>query len=281
MNTNLIYDIGCHVGDDTEFYLAKSFNVVAFDANRELCEQVAQRFDPQIKAGRLTVIYGALAPTDQEYIDFFINASLSDWGTIDPYMVERNAKAGTMATVTRVPVIKLTTVFERHGIPYYMKIDIEGADTVPLIQLQKVEDRPALISVEISLHDRAQGLDQIERLRQLGYTEFNFFNQGMRRSVKMPRPATEGTYAPLRAEQSTTGPFGSELPGSWMSYSHAVRRYEGIYRRHTLYRDNPLFSKNGGFGGTLLSKLHNRYRRHVLGDPVTWYDLHARRPLNE
>ena len=33
----LIFDIGCHLGEDSEFYLRKGFKVVAVEANPELC----------------------------------------------------------------------------------------------------------------------------------------------------------------------------------------------------------------------------------------------------
>ena len=45
---NLIYDVGLHLGEDTEYYLKKGFRVIAFEANPELVdipirlEQVAQ-----------------------------------------------------------------------------------------------------------------------------------------------------------------------------------------------------------------------------------------------
>ena len=52
-----------------------------------------------------------------------------------------------------------------------------------------------------------------------------------------------------------------------MDLPAAERRFAGIHERYVLFRDNKLYSKNGMFGGTLLSKAHNRFRRHVLGIP--------------
>ena len=40
---DLIYDIGMHKGEDSEFYLRKGFRVVAFEANPELIASCAQR----------------------------------------------------------------------------------------------------------------------------------------------------------------------------------------------------------------------------------------------
>jgi hypothetical protein len=38
-NPNLIYDVGMHTGQDTEFYLAKGFNVIAIEANPLLMQK--------------------------------------------------------------------------------------------------------------------------------------------------------------------------------------------------------------------------------------------------
>lgn len=38
MNAQLIYDIGAHLGEDTDFYLKKGFKVVAIEANPFLAE---------------------------------------------------------------------------------------------------------------------------------------------------------------------------------------------------------------------------------------------------
>lgn len=36
LKPNLIYDVGLHRGEDTDFYLKKGFHVVALEANPEL-----------------------------------------------------------------------------------------------------------------------------------------------------------------------------------------------------------------------------------------------------
>ena len=33
VNLNLVFDIGMHLGADTEFYLKKGFNVIGFEAS--------------------------------------------------------------------------------------------------------------------------------------------------------------------------------------------------------------------------------------------------------
>ncbi len=45
---NLIYDLGSHNGQDSEFYLKKGFIVVAVEANPTLCDGLKLRFSREI-----------------------------------------------------------------------------------------------------------------------------------------------------------------------------------------------------------------------------------------
>jgi len=276
MNSNLIFDIGCNNGDDTDFYLRKGFKVVALDADKSLCDEVSKRFVAEIKSGQLEVIYSAVGHKTGDVLTFFISDEKPDWNTCDPAFVSRNEKLGVKYRRVDVPTINVADVMESRGTPYYLKIDIEGADAIPLQTLLGRKEIPAYVSLEISQHDLSEGLEQIRLLKQLGYTKFNFFNQGMRLSVKAPSPALEGNYAVFHAHAVTTGLFGKELGGRWLDLEAAERRFQGINRRYHLFRENKLYAKAGNLGGTLISKIHNRFRRHILGDPVAWYDLHAK-----
>jgi FkbM family methyltransferase len=273
---DLIFDVGCNNGDDTDFYLRKGFKVVAIDADQSLCEQVAERFAAEITSRRCEVVHGAVGETTGDTVAFYI-CDRPDWNTCDPYFVERNQKAGATFRTVSVPTVNVADLMESRGTPYYLKIDVEGADVVPLRTIAGRHAIPTYVSIEIAQHDLSEGLEQIRLLHSLGYTRFNFFNQGMRRSVKAPYPPLEGEYVPFDGGAVTTGLFGKELGGMWMDFSAAEKRFTGIHRRYVLFRDHRLYSKGGAFGGTLLSKVHNRFRRHVLGDPVAWYELHAGR----
>jgi 16S rRNA A1518/A1519 N6-dimethyltransferase RsmA/KsgA/DIM1 with predicted DNA glycosylase/AP lyase activity len=43
-NNKLIYDVGAHQGEDTDFYLKKGFAVVAIEAVPEFCKSLEKRF---------------------------------------------------------------------------------------------------------------------------------------------------------------------------------------------------------------------------------------------
>ena len=49
---DLIFDIGMHKGEDTEFYLKKGFRVVAIEADPDLANLCRKRFKEFIDKGR-------------------------------------------------------------------------------------------------------------------------------------------------------------------------------------------------------------------------------------
>ena len=66
-----IYDLGMHNGDDTEYYLAKGYRVIAVEANPLLCAEAEERFAETIAAGRLRVLNLAIAETSGE-AEFYV-----------------------------------------------------------------------------------------------------------------------------------------------------------------------------------------------------------------
>ena len=63
-------------------------------------------------------------------------------------------------------------MFRTHGIPFYLKIDIEGADHLVLDELGDFEDRPRYISMEAEKVDFSQLVSELNLLKRLGYRTF-------------------------------------------------------------------------------------------------------------
>lgn len=276
MDTNLIFDIGCNNGDDADFYMRKGFRVVAVDADPDLCKHCEERFSKEIASGRCHVVNGAISNQPGSTVTLYKN-ELSDWNSMDPFFVERNAKLGKPSIPIQVPAVTTSSLLEHFGVPYYLKVDIEGMDLVPVEALVGKKDLPRYVSIEVYHYDLAKGLDELLTLAKAGYSEFLFFNQGNRAKMKAPNPAREGLYADYDPTTVSTGLFGAELDGQWLDFDSAVDRLQELHRLDQLFR-SPAYSTSGviGKGQTLLSKIHNRFRRHVLGDPIAWHELHAR-----
>ena len=56
MQEDLIYDVGLHKGEDTEFYLRKGFRVVAIEALPALCDIARQRLHEYVDSGHLNIL---------------------------------------------------------------------------------------------------------------------------------------------------------------------------------------------------------------------------------
>src|SRR3974390_470252 len=164
MQDSLIFDIGCHRGEDSDFYLKKGFRVIAVEANPALCGELRQKFSDQIADGSFVLVEKAIAEQAGE-VEFFVNEKASIWGTIIPKMVKRNPYRSTKIVV---PAITFASLVEQFGIPYYLKIDIEGADLLCLEGLLPFCERPRFVSFE---HDQEHLLAlrvEMSLLKRLG-----------------------------------------------------------------------------------------------------------------
>ena len=56
--------------------------------------------------------------------------------------------SGPRAKLTLVKRLDIIEVYRSHGIPYYLKIDVEGVDRLILEELKRFQDRPQYVSIE-------------------------------------------------------------------------------------------------------------------------------------
>jgi FkbM family methyltransferase len=265
VNERLVFDVGLHTGQDTDFYLKKGFDVVAVEANPALAERARERFRDAIAGGRLVIHEVAIADRDGE-TDFYVNDRHDDWGTTSKAFAERNLRLGTQNALIRVRCTPFREILRRHDVPYYLKVDIEGADSLCLEALRASEERPRYVSVEASLASREEAEAQLALLGALGYGGFKIVNQAANKRVRCPDPPREGAFVDHRFDDTSSGPFGEEAPGRWVGIEAARTRY----RR--LLAEQRWFGAEGRLYKTLLHRLYES----VKGEPAGWYDFHAR-----
>jgi FkbM family methyltransferase len=252
---DLVFDIGANDGADTAYYLYKGFRVVAVEANPTLADHLRARFAGQ----PVTVLNVGIADSEGE-MTFWVCNEQSEWSSFDLAGVQ--SKGGTAVPFT-VDTAPLTSLLDEFGTPLYCKIDIEGYDKVAVRSFSP-ENRPKFMSIEMSYGNGDQDLDL---LSSVGYSQFKIVSQVTR---KQPWPvvfwlqaampwrvrtklqtaerlifgkARHGSYA---FPPNSSGPFGSDLPGRWLSKQEAM----------TLWRS--------------LHKTANRFG--AAGD---WFDIHA------
>jgi FkbM family methyltransferase len=280
---DLIYDVGLHKGEDAEFYLRKGFRVVAFEADSDLIAFCTKRLKEFIDQGQLTIVQGAIADPNligdgRKTVPFYKNWDVSAWGTVRADWVDRNARLGTASTVTEVPAINFADAIRQFGVPYFMKIDIEGCDTVCVSALSEFEERPTYISIE---SDKT-GIENIEReidlFTKLGYTSFQAVEQSaIPLSQSPPHPPREGKYVAQRFENGSSGLFGLDLEDQWKSRQEILRQYRLIRLGFLLLGDDGIMIKWKFRGSDRLRLLTERVVRHFTHAAVPgWYDTHAR-----
>src|SRR5271155_2593229 len=270
---DLIIDVGMHRGEDSEFYLAKGFDVVAIEANPSLVVEVRTRLAGEVQEGRLRIIEGAVARTTEPQ-RLSVAEDVSVWSSLSSEFIERNEAVGTVYRHIDVPGIRFEDVLEEVGIPYYLKIDIEGHDMLCVEALHRFEERPDYISIEsnVSVNDAPfeRVFDELAQLWTLGYRGFKYLNQTANPDCRCPNPPREGSYVDATFNADSSGPFGEETPQSWLSIDQALVRAQQLRLRHRM----------AGIGGRsaagLPARAHSLWSSALRADG--WYDLHARQP---
>jgi len=267
MRSDLIYDVGAHKGEDAEFYLLKGFRVVAIEAVPALCDDIRVRLRSYMESGQLTLINAAIARRAGP-ITFFTNQKISVYGTASENWARRNELFGAPSNKGTVNGIRFNDVLAEHGIPYYLKIDIEGSDLLCLHALKSFPSRPKFVSIESATVRWADAVEEFSVLRELGYSRFKLVQQRDVPKQRCPNPPAEGKYVDHRFEKGSSGLFGDELAGEWMSDREALKSYRYKFLRYRVVGDESALwrSKYGQY-------LYNRYVSRLLR--VGWYDTHA------
>ena len=268
---DLIYDIGMHTGKDTAFYLKKGFRVVAIEANAELVRDVSERFSSEIRAGRL-VIYNVAITESEGPVTFYVNDQKDDWGTLSRDFVARNETLGTTHHAVEVAGVPLQKVLRERGIPYYAKVDIEGADLLCLKAFLDFDAKPRFLSFESSLIDYDSAFTELALVWLLGYRGFKIVNQALNERVKCPNPPLEGVYVDQAFDGHMSGPFGEEAPGAWQGIEATLKRYKKILA------DTAKFGAMGKYYRSRIKEFDDWYRKLTNKEPVGWYDIHAKLP---
>ena len=234
----LIMDIGMNNGRDSLFYLQKGFRVVAIEANPLLVDAASSKLAGYLESGQLIIESSGLGLTEGEFA-FYVNLDNDHWSSFDKAWGTRNS---TRYKEITVPCIRPQSLFEKHGIPYYLKIDIEGFDIDVVRALKDFKDRPRFVSIEE--HEAFY----FSELWSAGYRSFKLIDQTRLHEICCPKPPLEGRYVDAVFDGTTSGPFGEETPGDWMGFDLALETY--------------------------LTQIRSPSRGYLGGN--SWFDIHGR-----
>jgi FkbM family methyltransferase len=280
---DLIFDVGMHRGEDTQFYLRKGFRVVAFEADPEHVNFCRTRFAEPINQKQLKIVEGAITElpmfeASRQKVSFYRNERVSVWGTICPEWVKRNEQFGASSRIIEVNAVNFEDAIQEHGMPHYMKVDIEGSDMICLNALRKFRELPDYISIESDKTSFSNIGREIDLLAYLGYNSFQTVEQsGIPMSQSPPFPPRESGYVAQVFEEGSSGLFGAELEDNWKSKQQILRLYRVICMGYFLIGDDGIMKKwrfrgAGRLQSCTKTLLHWFTQAAVPG----WYDTHAR-----
>jgi FkbM family methyltransferase len=262
MENDLIFDLGMHDGADTDYYLRKGFRVVAVEADPVLAESATRRFRDAIAERRLTIVNKAVAARPGRVVLHRVQNAI--WSTLEDARAELAARKGSDHDDIEVDAITSADLLREYGVPYYLKIDIEGLDTTALKGLSEIEDRPSYVSIEAERRDLQSVRDELAIFVSLGYDRFKVVAQHLVHHQREPTPPREGVAGgPPKAESS--GLFGEDLAGRWLSTTEALDAYRRPLLNYYLAGSDPL--------------IKSRWLRAGLkrmGFRAGWYDTHGK-----
>lgn len=208
------FDVGANLGNRTKVFLELGAHVVAIEPQQICVQTLQERFGDE---KHLTIVQQALGaePGSAELLisDIHTTSSLSrPW-------VERVTESGRFAnrtwgeTVT-VSVTTLDHLIERHGVPAFVKIDVEGYEREVLRGLS--QPVPAL-SFEFTPEFLEAALESIEHLNTLGSPVFNY---ALGESMQLAQDAWVGG--------KELGDALRRLPKDTVTFGDVYARFDGV-----------------------------------------------------
>jgi FkbM family methyltransferase len=272
---NLIYDVGMHHGQDTDYYLKRGFDVVGFEANPDNAAICRKRFAAAIDSGQLTIVEGAISEKFSNNgsggkIKFFRNKDTSFWGSSAEDWAYRNEVMGTSNEIIEVNAVDLRESFEKFGIPFYLKADIVGSETICLRALLGFENKPDYLSIRSEKVIFGKLEDEFELFEKLGYDRFQAVQQDLT-DFQFEFVSANGEKIVHTFEEGASGIFGEDLRGKWKNKERVLKDYRKIFTLYWLFGDYSYLIQTAR-GKKLIAQLERLARRPLPG----WYDTHAK-----
>ena len=168
---DLVFDVGAHVGNRVAAFRRLGARVVAIEPQPVLVKvlKLLYRHDFRVTIEPLAV---GRSPGTVELMINVDNPTVST-ASADFVQAARGApgwEAQAWTKAIRVPVTTLDALIARHGVPSFVKIDVEGFEAEVLAGLSQ----PAkVLSFEFTTIQRGIALACIDHCLALGYARFN------------------------------------------------------------------------------------------------------------
>jgi FkbM family methyltransferase len=275
-HADLIYDVGMHKGEDTAYYLKKGFRVVGYEANPDNAAYCRRRFSEAIAREQLTIVEGAIIESnfsggETKKVKFYRNVDHSPWGSASEDWAQRNEVMGTSNEIIEVEATDFKKCLSEYGVPYYLKADIVGSETICLRALLEFENKPDFISIRSEKFVFGRLEKEFALLERLGYDSFQAIQQDVSQ-MRAPANSKEGANVAHSFDEGASGIFGKDLPEKgWKSKERILKEYRRIFAVYWLFGDYS-FLRQSERGRRFIYSLERIFRHPLPG----WYDTHAK-----
>ncbi|GMH89800.1 hypothetical protein TL16_g11570 [Triparma laevis f. inornata] len=182
----LVFDVGLSNGRDTAWYLKRGARVISVEASTWTIEKT-KNHDAVValslleNKNRLVIENYAISKEDGGYLKFYNEAGIDNTnaGSIHPSQDPRNKCSDSAikidpsgCDVVEVPQLTCATLMEKHGVPMFLKIDIEGADIYCLESLRRFKAAGTQLPKYVAIEDN-EALDLLEEFKLYYGREIN------------------------------------------------------------------------------------------------------------
>jgi FkbM family methyltransferase len=177
---DLIFDVGANQGYKTDIFLRLGATVVAVEPDDFSQEVLRQKFLRHRLKAKPVVIVGKAASERSGVTRLWIDAPGSWMNTLSPKWAEAlrvdATRFGQNLSFERwkeVETVSLQDLVAAHGVPFFVKIDVEGHE---LSVLEGMQQPVPYVSFEVNLPEfKEEGIECVRKLGRLaGDGEFNY-----------------------------------------------------------------------------------------------------------